>query len=38
MSKVKNELEELSFRYLEPQDYEALKGAGRRASAGPPRG
>src|SRR6204780_2667504 len=25
MSKVKNELEELSFRYLEPQDYEALR-------------
>src|SRR5947199_3361082 len=26
MSKVKNELEELSFRYLEPQSYEALRG------------
>src|ERR1051326_2592469 len=26
MSKVKNELEELSFRYLEPQAYEALRG------------
>ena len=25
MSKVKNELEELSFRYLEPQAYEALR-------------
>src|SRR5437870_672505 len=25
MSKVKNELEELSFRYLEPQSYEALR-------------
>src|SRR5438067_698667 len=25
MSKVKNELEELSFRYLEPQTYEALR-------------
>src|SRR5207342_1002080 len=25
MSKVKNELEELSFRYLEPQPYEALR-------------
>src|SRR5262249_29436293 len=25
MSKVKNELEELSFRYLEPQVYEALR-------------
>ncbi len=25
MSKVKNELEELSFRYLDPQAYEALK-------------
>src|ERR1051326_4182534 len=26
MSKVKNELEELAFRYLEPQAYEALRG------------
>src|ERR1700682_5053691 len=26
MSKVKNELEELSFRYLEPQTYEELRG------------
>src|SRR6266542_1217842 len=26
MSKVKNELEELSFRYLEPQAYESLRG------------
>jgi len=25
MSKIKNELEELSFRYLEPQSYEALR-------------
>src|SRR6188508_910355 len=25
MSKVKNELEELSFRYLEPKNYEALR-------------
>src|SRR5262245_62331032 len=25
MSKVKNELEELAFRYLEPQAYEALR-------------
>src|SRR5438132_3130092 len=25
MSKVKNELEELSFRYLEPQEYEGLR-------------
>jgi GTP diphosphokinase / guanosine-3',5'-bis(diphosphate) 3'-diphosphatase len=25
MSKVKNELEELSFRYLEPQEYESLR-------------
>ena len=30
MSKVKNELEELSFRYLEPQAYEALRVEGRR--------
>src|SRR5207253_4508935 len=37
MSKVKNELEELSFRYLEPQTYEALRGrvdAKRRATEG----
>ncbi len=37
MSKVKNELEELSFRYLEPQLYEALRGsvdAKRRATEG----
>src|ERR1700730_14897482 len=37
MSKVKNELEELSFRYLEPQTYEALRvavDAKRRASEG----
>jgi GTP diphosphokinase / guanosine-3',5'-bis(diphosphate) 3'-diphosphatase len=37
MSKVKNELEELSFRYLEPQAYEALRAkvdAKRRASEG----
>ena len=37
MSKVKNELEELSFRYLEPQSYEALKAkvdARRRATEG----
>jgi GTP diphosphokinase / guanosine-3',5'-bis(diphosphate) 3'-diphosphatase len=37
MSKVKNELEELSFRYLEPQDYEALRArvdAKRRATEG----
>src|SRR6266498_1004199 len=37
MSKVKNELEELSFRYLEPQNYEALRAkvdAKRRASEG----
>ena len=42
MSKVKNELEELSFRYLEPQAYEALRAQRRRASAaqteGPDRG
>jgi (p)ppGpp synthase/HD superfamily hydrolase len=25
MSKVKNELEELSFKYLEPKAYEALR-------------
>src|SRR5689334_15681714 len=37
MSKVKNELEELSFRYLEPQEYEALRvrvDAKRRKSEG----
>src|SRR5476651_792903 len=37
MSKVKNELEELSFRYLEPQAYEALRSsvdAKRRATEG----
>src|SRR5262249_56611108 len=37
MSKVKNELEELSFRYLQPQIYEALRGrvdAKRRATEG----
>src|SRR5216684_848927 len=37
MSKVKNELEELSFRYLEPQTYEALRAkvdARRRATEG----
>ncbi len=37
MSKVKNELEELSFRYLEPQAYEALRvrvEARRRAAEG----
>ncbi len=37
MSKVKNELEELSFRYLEPQEYEALRSrvdAKRRATEG----
>jgi GTP pyrophosphokinase len=37
MSKVKNELEELSFRYLEPQSYEALRikvDAKRRAAEG----
>ncbi len=37
MSKVKNELEELSFRYLEPQAYEALRikvDAKRRVSEG----
>jgi GTP pyrophosphokinase len=37
MSKVKNELEELSFRYLEPQQYEALRAkvdARRRATEG----
>src|SRR5688500_16307622 len=35
MSKVKNELEELSFKYLEPKAYEALraKGEARRESA-----
>jgi GTP pyrophosphokinase len=37
MSKVKNELEELAFRYLEPQVYEALRArvdARRRATEG----
>jgi len=37
MSKVKNELEDLSFRYLEPQAYEALRSkvdARRRATEG----
>src|SRR5258708_29811238 len=37
MSKVKNEREELSFRYLEPQSYEALRArvdAKRRATEG----
>ncbi len=37
MSKVKNELEELSFRYLEPQPYESLRArvdAKRRATEG----
>jgi GTP pyrophosphokinase len=37
MSKVKNELEELSFRYLEPQAYEGLRAkvdAKRRATEG----
>ena len=37
MSKIKNELEELSFRYLEPQAYETLRGrvdAKRRATEG----
>src|SRR5881409_1933448 len=37
MSKVKNELEELSFRYIEPQAYEALRAkvdAKRRATEG----
>src|SRR5687767_9818720 len=37
MSKLKNELEELSFRYLEPQSYEALRvrvDAKRRATEG----
>src|SRR5499425_209785 len=37
MSKVKNELEELAFRYLEPSEYEALRArvdARRRATEG----
>ena len=34
MSKVKNELEELAFQYLEPQAYEALRS---RVEAPPPR-
>jgi len=37
MSKVKNELEELSFRYIEPENFEALRvkvDAKRRASEG----
>src|SRR5919109_2419008 len=37
MSKIKNELEELAFRYLEPQEYEGLRAkvdAKRRATEG----
>ena len=37
MSKIKNELEELSFKYLEPQAYESLRSGSRRAAA-PPKG
>src|SRR5499433_108184 len=37
MSKVKNELEELSFKYLEPKSFEALR-ARVDASAAPPKG
>ena len=37
MSKVKNELEDLAFRFLEPKAYEDLRAAWRR-SAGRPRG
>ena len=33
MSKIKNELEELAFKYLEPKAYEALRAAGRSAPA-----
>jgi GTP pyrophosphokinase len=37
MSRIKNELEELSFRYLEPAAYQSLKTQGRREAA-PDRG
>jgi GTP diphosphokinase / guanosine-3',5'-bis(diphosphate) 3'-diphosphatase len=37
MSKVKNELEELSFKYLEPTAYESLRSPRWRPSAAPPR-
>ena len=37
MSKLKNELEELAFRHLEPAAYQALRAAGRGASARRPR-
>jgi GTP pyrophosphokinase len=37
MSKVKNELEELSFRYLEPQTYESLRGKRRWPRSSPRR-
>ena len=37
MSKVKNELEELAFKYLEPKAYEALR-SGSRAGAARPKG
>ena len=34
MSRLKNELEELAFQYLEPEAYEALQGQGRAAAQG----
>ena len=38
MSKIKNELEELAFKYLEPHAYEALRAARRSAAGARPRG
>ena len=38
MSKLKNELEELAFRHLEPAAYQALRQRGRSASAARPKG
>ena len=34
MSRLKNELEDLAFQYLEPEVYEALQGPGRAAAQG----
>src|SRR3982750_2275897 len=36
MSKVKNELEELAFKYLEPKPYESLRQRGEGRGRGPP--
>ncbi len=38
MSKIKNELEELAFRYLEPPAYQALRAAVEAQAQGRPRG